>query len=501
MNAIDEALAPFRREFKFYAPRALKIRTKAGQIAPFVLNRAQQYIHSQFEDQLKRTGKVRALIVKGRQQGCSTLVEGRFYWRTSMSPGHRAFILTHLDEATQNLFAMTRRFHEHCPEILRPVTRYNSANALSFNEIDSEFSVATARSKGTGRSATAQFFHGSEVGFWENAADHMAGLGQVVPNAPGTEIILESTGNGEGNLFHGMVVDAMRGRGDYTLIFVPWFWQDEYKVAPPPGFELDATESDYAAQHGLTLEQMAWRRQKLVDDFRGDESLLLQEYPATVLEAFQRQALESYIKPALVAKARKTEVTPSENAPRIMGLDPAEYGDDDTCLAYRQGRRCHRIDRWHGRSPMEVVGLVARRADEWKPEAINVDCTGLGSGIADRLKELNYPVNRVGFGERAVENDRYVIRRDEIWGEMGLWITDSPCQIPDDDALQIDLTGPTYTYDSSRRLKIEPKEAMKKRGLKSPDAGDALALTFAVTMTAVPDPGWSTRERASWRTA
>ena len=108
-----------------------------------------------------------------------------------------------------------------------------------------------------------------------------------------------------------------------------------------------------------------------------------------------------------------------------------------------------------------------------------VDAGGLGSGIADRLIELNHPVARILFGERAIEQDLYGLRRDEMWGEMVRWFND-PVQLPDDEAMKADLCGPIKDEDSSLRFKLETKKAMRKRGLKSPDAGDALALTFAV---------------------
>ena len=166
-----------------------------------------------------------------------------------------------------------------------------------------------------------------------------------------------------------------------------------------------------------------------------------------------------------------------------MGIDPAEYGDDDTMFSMRQGRVVVSTERHHGRGPMEVVGLAARRMDQWKPDYINIDCTGIGSGIADRLIELGYPVTRIHFGERAIEKERYVSRGDEMWDGMARWLEEEQPVIPDDDAFASDLTGRQYTYDSSRRLKLERKEDMKKRGLKSPDAGDSLALTFAVPVS------------------
>ena len=488
-------------DFGYYAPRCLKIKTKAGQVVPFTMNRAQMYLHERIEEQRRATGKVRVLVLKGRQQGISTYIEGRYYWRTSTNAGKRAYILTHMQEATDNLFAMTKRFHDNCPDPIRPSTRNDSAKALTFDRLDSEFSVATAGSKDTGRSGTGQYFHGSEAAFWANASDHMAGIGQTIPNESGTEIILESTGNGLGNLFHSMWVDAVRGESDYLPVFIPWFWQPEYKLIPPGGWRPDAEGLEYVELYGIGLEQAYWRDRKIKTDFRGETSLFDQEYPATAELAFRRQALDTLLKIAVVERAMK-QTDLEAVGPRIMGIDPSESESenaDDTVFALRQGRVVHEFRRFHGKKTTEVVALAARAIQEWQPDYINVDAGGLGSGIADRLIELGYEANRVLFGERAIELDLYGLRRDEMWGEMAEWFKDA-VQLPYDMAALSDLTAPAKDEDGSLRFKLESKKAMKKRGLKSPDAGDALALTFAlpVTTSAHKRPNRSL-EQTNWR--
>lgn len=478
--AAVKALHALVVDFPWYAERALKIRTKDGAIAPFVLNAAQRLVHGQLEAQRSRVGKVRALVLKGRQQGVSTYVEGRFYHRVSFEFGKRAFILTHLAEATANLFSMTRRYHDNVPPELKATTVASSAHSLKFGVLDSEFSVATAGSTGTGRSATAQYMHGSEVAFWENALEHMAGIGQIVPNAPGTEIILESTGNGTGNMFHSMWLDAERGLGEYIPVFVPWMMQPEYVVSPPIGWAPSLYDGgEYTDRYGLSLKQSYWRECKIRDDFRGDMALFDQEYPAEASLAFRRQAEESYIPLDVVARARRTRGVEPRGA-KIMALDPAEMGADDACVGMRQGRVVTHYRRFHGKESMELVGITAKLADEWKPDFLAVDATGMGSPIADRLRELGYPVVRIVVGRRANDEVRFVLVRDELWGLMLDWFQDEPCQIPDDDPLQTDLTSTPYTYDSSRRLKLKSKEYMRSKGLKSPDGGDMIALTFGV---------------------
>lgn len=479
--AAREALVQeVRRTFPGYAQHALKIQTKAGDLRPFMFNAAQKYVWQRIHQQFTDTGRVRARVLKARQEGVSTLIQAWFYYLVSGEFGKRAFILTHEQEATNHLFSMTQRFHDNVPEWVKPHTGASNAKELFFDSLDSGYSVATAGSKNVGRSKTVQYFHGSEVAFWPNAGDHMAGIGQAVPNERGTVMILESTANGIGNLFHAGWQESERGQSEYLNIFVPWYWMTEYRRPVGLDFQLDPEEADYAAMFNLDNEQMCFRRLKIKDDFQGDASTFDQEYPATPDLAFRKTAGQVLIRSDWVTRARLARGVEGVG-PRIMGVDPAEYGDDSTAFVLRQGRTTPRHERHHGRGPMEVVALAASRAEAWNADAIVVDAGGLGSGISDRLAEVaTVPVHRVLFGERAIENDLYVIRRDELWGDMSKWFQDLPCQIPDDDSFQSDLCGPTYTHDSSRRLKVEPKEKMKARGLKSPDLGDALALTFAL---------------------
>lgn len=270
-------------DFSHYAARCLKIRTKSGAVEPLELNEAQRYIHERLERQLAETGKVRALILKGRQQGASTYVEGRFYWRVSHRKGVQAFILTHVDDATTNLFGMAKRYHEHCPDLVKPSTRASNAKELIFDRLDSGYKVSTAGSKGAGRSATIQFFHGSEVAYWPHAETHVAGALQAVPDATGTEVILESTSDGPHGLFYELCKAAQEGRGDYQLIFVPWFWQPEYRK-DAANFEPTEEERQYGERHGLDVAQLAWRRSKIIE-LNGLENFM-REYPSNFTEAF-----------------------------------------------------------------------------------------------------------------------------------------------------------------------------------------------------------------------
>jgi hypothetical protein len=314
-------------DFPHYSAKCLKIRSKAGDILPLELNPAQIYLHEQLEKQRRETGRVRALILKGRQQGCSTYVEGRFYWRVSHNRGARAFILTHRDDATANLFDMAKRYHKYCPDIVKPHTAASNARELLFDNLDSGYKIATAGGTGAGRSDTIQYFHGSEVAYWPNAREHVKGALQAVSNEAGTEIILESTSAGPDGLFYEYCMNALKGEGQYILVFIPWFWQQEYRETVPDNFQPTAEELHYAKLYGLDMEQLSWRRSKIfelggIGDFR-------REYPATAEEAFEADAEGALWKTEQINKLR---VIQSPDMMRIVvGVDPAVTSNPDSC--------------------------------------------------------------------------------------------------------------------------------------------------------------------------
>jgi hypothetical protein len=259
MNEKEQRIrARLMHDFAHYAKKCLFIRSKDGAIAPLRLNAAQKYLHDRLEEQLVTTGRVRALVLKGRQQGCSTYVQARFYWKTTHRRGVRAFILTHLDEASQNIYHIVRRFHDNCPAAVRPQTGLANQRSLLFGLLDSGYSVGTAKSQGIRRSQTIQYFHGSEVAYWQHAEDHIAGVLQAVPDAKGTEVILESTSAGAAGLFYQLCHEAMKGRSEFIFVFMPWFWQDEYRKTPPDDFALTPEEAFHSDQPGAL-----WQRETI----------------------------------------------------------------------------------------------------------------------------------------------------------------------------------------------------------------------------------------------
>lgn len=499
-----------KTDFAHYASKCLSIRAKDGAIVNLSLNEAQAYLHSRLEAQRIRTGKVRALVLKGRQQGISTYVGGRFYHRVTHNKGLRCFILTHEQDATNNLFGMVDRYHQHCPPLVKPSTGAANAKELFFDRLESGYAVGTAGAKATGRSQTVQLFHGSEVAFWPNAATHFAGVVQAIPDLPGTEIILESTANGMGGEFHERWQQAEQGIGDYEAIFIPWFWQPEYRRDVPPDFELDDEEREYQAAHGLDLEQMVWRRNKIAE--LKDPMLFKQEYPATAAEAFQMSGHDSFIAADLVLKARRHKA--EAIGPLVIGYDPAWKGSDRHSMAFRRGRSVFKIESRSKLDTMQGAGWAKQVIDTNKPARMFVDVGGVGAGVYDRLMEMGYGevVRAINFGsaplepqpldERGKPKGGAANRRAEMWMKSKEWLQEpGGVEIPDSDALQADAMAPGYKYDSLTRLILESKEDIRKRGLRSPDEWDAVALTFAEPVFVYDDAEDDDREARNTRSS
>ena len=148
---ILDRLAPIINSLPLFAEHFLNIRTKSGKIKKFKLNRAQEYLHRRLETQLEQNGKVRALILKGRQQGCSTYVQARFFHKVITTTGKKAFILTHEAEATKNLFDMAKRYYDSLPEGFAPKSDAANAKELNFKALNSGYSVGTAGNKAVGQ--------------------------------------------------------------------------------------------------------------------------------------------------------------------------------------------------------------------------------------------------------------------------------------------------------------------------------------------------------------
>lgn len=489
-------------DFVLFAQDCLVIRTKSGLISPFVLNRAQLYAQEKLNTQLRDTGKVRALVLKGRQQGLSTLIQGRYFHKVITRLGTKAYILTHEAEATKNLFEMTQRYYDKLPHGLCCQADKSSSKELYFKKYDSGYAVGTAGNKGAGRSQTIQLFHGSEVAFWPNAEDHAKGVLQAVSNENGTEIILESTANGIGNYFHNMWKAAESGASEYIPIFIPWYWQNEYSASADSFHPTEEEEFliRIYGEDGLSNKHLAWRRLKIAElsnDFDAGLESFKQEFPFSATEAFLNPIANVFINAKHVARARKNKI--ESDSRLVIGVDVALGDNDRTAIIRRKGRVAYNLETFRNMNTMEIAGMVKHVIERENPDRVYIDCIGVGAGVVDRLREHNFHfVEGINVARSANNKDKFRNLRAELWSDMRDWLMqEMPVQLPDRDDLHGDLCNLGYKYDSAGRLLIESKDDLKARGMPSPDTADALALTFysgfyepsdLVPVTVVPKP-------------
>ena len=278
-------LTNYKEDFSSFAEEQVKIITKDAStgFVPFRLNTCQKIITEKLNEQYEKTGKVRAIVLKARQQGISTYCAGRVFWKTYFTPYSRSVVMAHDSATSDALFAMSKNLILNMPKEYRPEMLRSNAKEIKFAHNEAQYRLYTAGSPEAGRGTTPTILHASEVAFWQHDEKILAGLFQGISQAKGTEVILESTANGAQGEFYRLWKTAERGEGEYIPIFLPWFITPEYTAEAPEGFELTETDQEYMQKYDLSLDQMYWRSLKIAE---GGELKFKQEYPATPEEAF-----------------------------------------------------------------------------------------------------------------------------------------------------------------------------------------------------------------------
>lgn len=229
---------------------------------------------------------------------------------------------------------------------------------------------------------------------------------------------------------------------------------------------------------------------KQIADTYGPES---NAYRVRVLGEFALRDDDTLIPAELVDSAMSRDVAVSPEEPVVYGLDVARFGDDRSVLCKRRGNVVLEFKVWQGLDLMQLTGAVVNEAKLDKPEEIMVDSIGLGSGVADRLRELGHVVRDVNVSESSsMMNNQAAKLRDELWLSLKEWLNARACKLPKLEELRQELVAPTYTFTSNGKIKVEGKQEMKRRGMRSPDLADALGLTFASVASRVGgrSPRW-----------
>ena len=353
---------------KDYIENCLKIKTKSGTVVPFRLNDAQRKLYAVAKRQQDAGKPVRLIILKARQLGFSTLTEGLIFHACATRRNVNALIVAHREDATANLFRMSKLFYDELPAPVKPMLRASNAQELVFENpsklrserearpgLRSRIRCATAGGRGIGRSDTLQCVHLSEYAFWPDGADGkastLAGILQAVPSLPGTMVVIESTANGFED-FKERWDAAVAGENDFEPVFFAWFENPDYSMPVVPGTEWTPEERDLKAAYQLTDEQLQWRRWCIANNCGGSLDMFRQEYPASPGEAFLHSGTGVFDNEQIVLRLERlpgpagrgefadgewTEsetgaITlyelPEEGVPYVLGGDTAGEGSD-----------------------------------------------------------------------------------------------------------------------------------------------------------------------------
>jgi len=403
----------YKSDFELFAKEQIRIITKnASQgFVPFTFNAAQASINEKLESQLKKTGKVRAIVLKARQQGISTYCAARVFWKTYFTPYTRSVVMAHDSATSDALFNMSRNIIDNMEE--PPTLQKSNAKEILFEHNKSGYRLYTAGAKEAGRGTTPTIAHLSEVAFWQFDEQILAGLFQGISQENETEVILESTANGASGEFFRLFKGALNGENEYVPIFLPWFITPEYRREAPEGFELTEEEEDLVENYSLDNDQLYWRRLKIAES---GEKKFIQEYPASAEEAFlvtgnsvfDQEIIQMYeVKAPDYIRAFDYETSYFEDnknghldmwkAPKfedrfIIGADVAlGVGQDySTAVVLNKEREVCALFRDNYVDPSVFGDILFYLGRYFNNALLAVESNSLGIATLNRLKQMNY---------------------------------------------------------------------------------------------------------------
>ncbi len=487
---IDFAMNDFKLFCKFF----VKIKTKNMQIKPFIFNKEQEYIDRQIDSQIERQGFARVIIVKSRQVGITTYCSARLLHKTMYSFSKNSALIGNYSKVVENIRNNIKSYLENIEDGLKPSVEIDNSNKIKFKGLQSGIEFFTSGTDAVGRSNTIHFLHGTEVAYWQNDHKTLASLFNTIPNLKGTEIILESTSSGREGAFYKLIKQALNKEIDFEVLFLPWFWQESYKLSENEikklNLKADSKWLFYQKQHGLSNAQLFWaiKTNNLLANSskkEGPSLVFRQEYPASLEDAILSYKEDSFISAESIKKINKNKAIATNISPQrlILGVDVARQGKDYSYIIDRTENSLGYFVNLKLKTTnlMELCKVIINLINKHNVYKVCIDIIGLGAGVYDRLAELGYEdlLVAVNVANKAKNKERFANQKAELWSFFKDFIENKAEFLVDDNLLTEQILATCCFYNSFGRLQVEGKQNIKSSLFSSPDGADAALITFA----------------------
>lgn len=197
-----------------------------------------------------------------------------------------------------------------------------------------------------------------------------------------------------------------------------------------------------------------------------------------IMGMFPRMGDMQFLSSELIRKCVDLDIQDYRSFIPVIGVDVARGGDDQSVVVVRQGRKIVEIKKYRNKDGKQLAQLVIIAAKYYKTRIIAVDVIGVGASPYDFLKHFGYKPIHVQAGEKAIEPDKYYLKRSEMWGRMKEAMVEG-LDLPNDPEMIEQMESMEAGINDHLQVALEKKKDIKKRGLASPDIPDAIALTYA----------------------
>lgn len=404
------------REFRDHASfcrSSLVVETEAKTIVPMELGPGQLLLHAAIKRQRSKGIPVRIIFLKSRRIQATTGTAAQFFQSTAFQAGVHTAVIAHSDVSTQNIFKIYKRFHESYKPFAGAIRLPRSKplgeriNYEYGGDPESSFIIVkTAGSTNFGRSFRLTNVHFSEFPYYDRPLDTLSAVMSAVPKLPDTTAVIEGTAKTIGDAFHKLWQQSydVTQQSDWVPLFMGW-WQHPTNRMPPsvsPDQFMNALskeERELMGQYNLDLQQLAWRRWAIQNDFAGDTVRFRREHPATPEDAFTASSRNRFSVPHV-------QRFPIQREPVVGELHNEAVGVEQR-IVFAAG---------------EYGALrVWKRPEKGRLYAIGADCAqGLDVGPGDGQSDPDYSVGQVL--DRDTGEQVAVLRARMMPGETGRYL-------------------------------------------------------------------------------